>query len=678
MKGSQNTFRSVCPLDCPDTCGLTVEIDKGKIISVTGDNTHPVTKGVICHKARKFPERVNHPNRVLYPLRRIGAKGSYSFKRISWEEAYKEITERLQSIINEFGADRILPYSFYGNMGLLNSDGMDRRFFNRLGALHLDRTICNSAASAGYRYTMGLPVGIDPEETVHSKLIIVWGCNLISTNMHQVLYINEARRNGAKVVVIDVHRNRTAKWGDWFIQLQPGTDTALALGIMHILIKENLINKDFIKQYTYGFEELTAHVEEYSPEFVSTITGVDKEEIIKLGRLYGKTTPSFIRIGNGLQHHENGGMMIRTISCLPALTGQWGVKGGGVLKGNGSYVGYNFSALQRPDLRPSSSYHSVNMNQLGDALLNEDKPVHSLFVYNSNPAQVTPDQTKVRLGLMRENLFTVVHDLFLTDTCKYADIVLPATSHFENLDIYKSYWHLYLQLQEPIIEPMGECKSNFTLFKELAQRMGFTDNAFLVSEEEMVQEALSDTGCPFLEGISYPLLKKKKMIKLTLPKEEVFPNKIPTPSGKVELFSQEMKVHGLPPLPTYIPLDNESNYPLSFISGPNHQFINSSFSNLDELKSLEGKPLLFIHPNDADSRNIKSGELVCIHNEHGELLMELKVTTDVLPGTVITQGLWWDEEEYQQHSVNFVTSQKLSDMGGGATFFSTKVNVRRK
>jgi anaerobic selenocysteine-containing dehydrogenase len=677
MEATQTKFRSVCPLDCPDTCGLTVEINDGRIISVSGDESHPVTKGLICHKARKFPERTHHPSRVLYPLKRIGPKGTHSFTRISWEEAYSEITTKFQSILKESGPESILPYSFYGNMGLINSDGMDRRFFNKLGAIHLDRTICNSASSVGYRYTMGLPVGIDPEETVHSKLIIIWGCNLISTNMHQVLYINEARKNGAKVVVIDVHRNRTAKWADWFIQLQPGTDTALALGMMHVLIKENLVNNEFIKQYTLGYEDLVKHVDPYTPEYVSRITSVKKEDIIKLARCYGETSPSFIRIGNGLQHHENGGMMIRTITCLPALTGQWGIKGGGALKGNSSYVGYNLTALQRPDLRPSTNYRTVNMNQLGDALLDEEKPIYSLFVYNSNPAQVNPDQTKVRKGLKREDLFTVVHDLFLTDTCLYADIVLPATSHFENLDIYKSYWHLYLQLNEPVIEPMGECKSNFTLFKELAERMGYTDDAFLINEEEMIQEALSNTNSPFLKGISYPILQEKKIVRLSLPEEELFPYKIPTPSGKIEFFSQQMENNGLPPLPTYIPISNDSPYPLQFISGPNHQFLNSTMANIDELKRLEGKPMLSIHPVDAKSRGIIHGEIACIHNEYGELQMETKITTDVLPGTVVTQGLWWDDEARKQQSVNFLTSQRLSDMGGGATFFSTKVEISK-
>lgn len=677
MGDSVKTVRSICPLDCPDTCGLSVQMKEGKIVSVNGDKEHPVTKGVICHKVRKSPDRVHHPDRVLYPLKRVGKKGTLSFKRISWEEAYEEITFQFKDIIKDYGPDSILPYSFYGNMGVINSEGMDRRFFHKLGASYLDRTICNSAASVGYRYTMGLPVGIDPEDTVHSKLIIIWGCNLISTNMHQVMYINEAKKNGAKVVVIDVHRNRTAKLADWFIQLRPGTDTALALGMMNVLIRENLIDKKFIETYTHGFDELSANAMNYPPEKVAKITGVPVQEILKLTRMYGETSPSFIRIGNGLQHHENGGMMIRTISCLPAMTGQWGKLGGGALKGNSSYAAFNKKKLQMPELHPKPETRTVNMNQLGSALLELDPPIKALFVYNSNPAQVTPDQNKVREGLMRHDLFTVVHDLFLTDSCYYADIVLPATSHFENLDLYKSYWHLYVGLSEPIMEPMGECKSNFTIFKELAERMGFEDQAFQITEEQMITEALDHPENPYLNGITIERLKQEKYIKLNLKESEVFPNRIPTPSGKVEFYSEQMKADGYSPVPEYIPVREENEYPLIFVCGPNHQFLNSSYANIPHLQKHEKKPIVSLHPEEARKRGIETGDQVRLFNDLGEISIEAHVTNDVLPGVALTQGVWWDNEKKNQRSVNFLTSQNLSDMGGGATFFSAKVEVRR-
>lgn len=672
MEKKRTIASAVCPLDCPDTCGLKVEIEEGKIVSVNGDPNHPVTKGVICHKVRKFPERVNHPDRVLYPLKRVGEKGNFSFRRITWEEAYGEITRRYNDLISRYGPESILPYSFYGNMGLLNSDGMDRRFFHKLGSSHLEQTICNSAASVGFRYTMGRGVGIDPEDTVHSKLILIWGCNVISTNMHQMIYFNEARKRGAKIVVIDVHNNKTAKWGDWFVQLNPGTDTALALGMMHVLINEKLVDEAFVSKYAVGYEELVAHVQEYTPEYVSRITGVSADDIMKLAKMYGEATPSFIRIGNGLQHHENGGMMIRAITCLPALTGQWGVKGGGALKGNSAYAELNYAKLARADLRPSRNPRSVNMNQIGDALLQEELPIRSLFVYNSNPAQVAPDQNKVRKGLMREDLFTVVHDLFLTDTCKYADIVLPATSHFENTDLYKSYWHLYLQLQQPIIEPMGEAKSNFTLFKELAEWMGFTDDAFQVSEQDMINEAL-DSQNPSLAGITYERLAKEKHIKLNVTEQQMFPEYIPTPSGKIEFYSERMIRDGYHPLPHYEGVKENDHYPLTFVSGPNHQFLNSTMSNIKSLQKLEKEPILSLHPEEAMKRGIQNGNRVRVFNELGEVKLRIFVTEDVLPGVALTQGLWWDDEEGERISVNMLTPQKLADMGGGASFFSAKV-----
>ncbi|SFJ66917.1 molybdopterin-containing oxidoreductase family protein [Thermoflavimicrobium dichotomicum] len=676
MQPDLKQFRSVCPLDCPDTCSLSVTVKNNRIVSVTGNPHHPVTRGVICHKVRKFPERIYHPDRVLYPLKRTEKKGDLSsFQRITWEEAYEEIVSKFQSIIATYGAEAILPYSFYGNMGILNSECMDRRFFHRLGASHLDRTICNSASSEGIRYTMGMGVGIDPEDTVHAKLIIIWGCNLISTNMHQAVYVNEARKKGAKVIVIDVHRNRTAKWADWFIQLRPGTDTAFALGLIHVLIAENYIDKDFISRYTKGYSELQQAVKPYTPESVSNITGVPAEDIIHLARMYGQTSPSFIRVGNGLQHHDNGGMAVRTIFCLPALTGQWGKKGGGALKGNSGYFGFNRERIQRPDLHPNPHARTINMNQLGDALLSAEPPIYALFVYNCNPAQVAPDQSKVRQGLMRDDLFTVVHDLFLTDTCRYADLVLPATSHFENLDLYRSYWHLYLQLHEPVIEPIGECKSNFTLFKELAHRMGFKEDAFQVTEEEMIQEILETTDSLYLKGITYEKLKKQGFVKLTVPDELTFPAYIPTPSGKIEFYSEQLEQKGLPPVPAYIPIQDNDNYPLIFVPGPNHQYLNSTLANIASLQKMEGKPFLHIHPEDAKQRSIQTGDEILIYNERGRCKLYANVTEDVLPGTVVSQGLWWDDPEQGLQSVNHLTSQRLADMGGGATFFSTTVEV---
>ncbi len=668
--------RSVCPFDCPDTCSLNVKIENNLIVSIDGNPDHPVTQGAICNKVRHLSERVYHPDRLLYPMRRTGPKGTLKFERISWNEAYEEITRRLKTAIEEKGAESILPYSFYGNMGILNAEGMDRRFFHRLGASQLERTICNATGSAGYRYTMGAAAGIDPEDTVHSKFVLVWGCNIVSTNMHQVMYLNEARKRGAKIVHIDVHRNRTSIWADQFIPILPGTDTALALGMMHVLIKEKLTNDEFIDQYAVGYEELVAHAELYPPDRVSEITGIPSDDIVALAREYGAASPSFIRIGNGLQHHDNGGMAVRAIACLPALTGQWGILGGGALKGNGYYSAVNNFKLERPDLLPDRNVRSINMNRLGEALLTSEPAVDFLFVYNSNPAVVAPDQNQIRQGLMRDDLFTVVHDLFLTDTCKYADLVLPATSHFENRDLFASYWHLYLQLHEPIIETMGECKSNFTLFKELGLRMGYEPAVFDITEEQMIRQAL-DRDTPFLNGLTYEDLERDGWAKMKLDRPSLFPDRIPTPSGKIELYSEAMQRAGLPPVPEYVPLREPESWPFLLVTGPNHSFINSTFGNQDRLKRLEKQPTVDMHADDAAARGLQHGDRVRIWNGRGECHIAVKVANNVLPGVLVSQGLWWEHGNEGVQSVNTLTSQRLSDMGGGATFFSTRVDIEK-
>lgn len=668
--------RSVCPFDCPDTCSLNIKLVNEKIVSIDGNPEHPVTQGAICNKVRHLNERVYHEDRLLFPMRRIGPKGSLDFERISWEEAYGEIIARFKATIGEHGADAVLPYSFYGNMGILNAEGMDRRFFHRIGASRLERTICNAAGAQGFRYTMGATAGIDPEDTIHSKLVLLWGCNLVSTNMHQVMYLNEARKRGARIIHIDVHRNRTSKWADQFISILPGTDTALALGLMHVLIKENLTNVDFINSYTTGYEELATQAEAYTPEKVSEITGIPAADIISLAREYGTASPSFIRIGNGLQHHDNGGMAIRSIVCLPALTGQWGIQGGGALKGNGWYSALNSTQLERPDLLPDPNVRSINMNRLGEALVETTPPVKLLFVYNSNPAVVAPDQNQVRQGLMREDLFTIVHDLFMTDTCRYADLILPATSHFENRDLFASYWHLYLQLHEPIIPVMGECKSNFTLFKELGVQMGFESDIFDITEEQMIREAL-DHSNPHLDGLTYEKLQEQGWAKVKLDRPSLYPEQIPTPSGKIEFYSEEMLQAGLPPVPEFVPIKEPEGLPFVLVTGPNHSFINSTFGNQERLKRLEKQPMIDMHVKDAAAMGLLDGDRVRIWNERGDCRITVRTDSNVQRGVLVSQGLWWEHGNDGVQNVNALTSQRLSDMGGGATFFSTRVDVEK-
>lgn len=667
-------FPAVCSLDCPDQCGLLLHKENGKIIKVEGDPNHPVTQGHICNKVRNMTERLYDPNRLKYPMKRIGQKGERKFERISWEEAIDTITFKWKELIKTEGPESILPYHFYGNMGNLNAAGMGQRFFHRLGASILDETICQSAGTTGYKYTMGGNLGTDPEETIHAKLIILWGINAVSTNMHQIAFAQKARKNGAKIIVIDVHKNQTGRLADWFIPILPGTDGALALGIAHVLYAKNLVNHSFLQEYTVGHVEFQKHVEQYDPHTVSEITGVPVEDIYKLAQMYGETSPTFIRIGNGLQHHDNGGMNTRAITCLPALTGQWLLKGGGANKANSGYLSFNEAQLQRPDLLANKETRVINMNLLGQALLNLEPPIKSMFVYNSNPAVCTPDGNKVREGLAREDLFLVVHDLFLTETAAYADIILPATSSYENTDFYTSYWHQYIQIQQPVIESYEESKSNVEVFRLLAKGMGFQESVFEDTEAEMIAQSLNNPDNPFLEDITFEKLSKEQYVKAAI--KPLFPGKLPTPSGKIELFSEKMKADGYPPLPTYIPVVCESDLPFLFVPGPNHNFLNSTFSNTKKHIQLEKHPRLFMNIEDANKLEIQDGDKVCVWNHRGECELTASVGDSVLSGVVVSQGLWAGMDGTKQ-LVNSLTPDRLSDMGGGATFFSGSVGIKK-
>lgn len=666
-------FPSVCSLDCPDQCGLLIHKENGRITKIEGDPSHPVTQGAICNKLRNMGERIYDSKRLQYPMKRVGPKGENRFERITWEEALETITSRWKDLIASSGAESILPYSFYGNMGRIGTEGIDRRFFYRLGSSRLGYTICQAAGSEGYNYTMGANLGADPEDTVHSKLFIFWGINAVSTNMHQVVLAEKARKNGAKIVVIDAHKNQTGKWADWFIPVKPGTDAALALGLMHVLFAEGLTDEAFLREYTVGHEELRRHVVQYDPATVAAITGVPAEDIVKLARMYGQTSPSMIRIGNGIQHHDNGGMNIRTIVCLPALTGQWLKLGGGAIKGNSGYLEHNVRALQRPDLLKKPT-RRINMNQIGTALLELDPPIQSLYVYNSNPAVVAPEANKVREGLAREDLFTVVHDLFLTETALYADIVLPATSSFENTDLYKSYWHHFVQIQEPVIEPYGESKSNTEVFRLLAEAMGYEEECLYDTEEDMIRQALDNPANPYLKGITYEALKEKQYVKAKV--KPLFPGKLPTPSGKIELYSRTMEQRGYSPLPVYNPLADEGDLPFLFVPAPNHNFLNSTFSNNDKHVRMEKEPRLHMNLADAEKLGISKGDTVRLWNTRGACELVAAVGEDVLPGVVVSQGLWADSPD-RKGTINALTPDREADMGGGAVFFSGRVHVAR-
>ncbi|SFS87428.1 molybdopterin-dependent oxidoreductase [Paenibacillus sp. BC26] len=670
-------FPSVCSLDCPDQCGLLVHKENGRIVRIEGDPEHPVTQGAICNKVRNMTERIYDKDRLQYPLKRVGPKGSGQFERITWEEAIGTITSRWKQLIAAEGPEAILPYSFYGNMGRIGTEGLGRRFFNRMGASKLIYSICEAAGTEGYGYTMGGSYGTDPEETVHAKLIIMWGINAVSTNMHQVTIAEKARKNGATVVVIDVHRNRTAKWADWFIPVMPGTDAALALGIMHILFAEQLTDESFMEQFTVGHEQLREHVKSYAPEVVSSITGVPVEDLYKLARMYGTSEAAFIRIGNGPQHHDNGGMTTRAIACLPAVSGQWLKRGGGAIKGNGGYLALNKPALERPDLRAVSGAREVNMNLLGSALTDADElPISSLYVYNSNPAVVAPSATKVREGLLREELFTVVHDLFLTETAAYADIVLPATSAFENTDLYLSYWHHYVHLQQPVAAPYGESKSNSDVFRLLAAGMGYEEEALQDSDDAMIVQALNNPNNPNLAGISLQSLREHGALKADV--KPLFPGKLRTPSGRIELYSAAMERKGYPPMPTYIPLVEDGPYPFLFIPTANHNFLNSTFSNNDKHITMEKTPKLHMNRADAEARGIANGDAIRVWNDRASCELTAAVGDDVLAGVVVSQGLWADGAGGGKAMVNALTPDRVADMGRGATFFSGRVQVDKR
>ena len=682
LEGAGDTVRAVCPHDCWDTCSLVVHRRGGRVHKVAGDPQHPVTGGFVCVKVNHYPERIYSPDRVLYPQLRVGPKGSGSFREASWEEALATIATRWREIIARHGPEAILPYSYAGTMGLLNGGSLDRRFFNYLGASRLRRTICSSAGGEALRLTLGARLGADPEGMRASRLIIAWGINILTTNVHQWPIILEARKRGATLVVIDPYRHQTARRADWHLSPRPGTDAALALGLMHVLIDEDLYDKAYVERFTLGFDALAGRVAQYPPRRVEEITGVSEGDIRRLARLYATARPSVIRLGYGIQRHTNGGQTVRTIAALPALVGSWGEAGGGLLLSNSDAFPLDQAALERPDLTRGNP-REINMIQLGRALLEADPPVQSLYVYNSNPAAVAPEQGLVLRGLAREDLFTVVHEQLMTDTAAYADVVLPATTQFEHLDLHASYWHLYLQLNRPAIAPLGEAKPNTEVFRLLARAMGFDEPALQDSDEELIRQALS-VDHPHLAGITLERLRREHSIRLNLERPFVpFRQGFPTPSGKVELYSPRLAERGLDPLPGYQPPAESreadpglfGRYPLHFLTPSAHHFLNSSFANLPALLLKEGQPTLFINPLDAAERGIASGDRVRVYNDRGECLLMARIGDQVQPGVVLSPSLWWSRSSPGERNVNATTSAREADYGGGAVFHTNLVEV---
>src|SRR5438132_2835594 len=679
---------SVCPHDCTSTCALEVErIDARTIGRVRGSHRNTYTRGVICEKVGRYAERVHHPDRLLHPLRRVGPKGTGRFERIGWDEALDTISARFKEIAaSPDGPQAILPYSYAGTMGLLQYCSMDRRFFHKLGASLLDRTICSSAGKTGYAATIGGSIGTDLEQFENARLILIWGSNPIVSNLHLWSRVQEAKRRGAKLIAIDPYRSLTAEKCHQHLALLPGTDAALALGMMHVLIAEDLLDRDYIARHTLGFEALEARVREYPPQPAAQITGLASDDIVALARDYGTIKPAVIRLNYGMQRHAGGGMAMRTAACLPALIGAWRDPAGGALLSSSGAYPVDSKALERPDLIWNNP-RTINMSTIGDALLGEnDPPIRAIYVYNSNPVAVAPESAKVVAGFSREDLFCVVHDVFLTDTADYADIVLPATTQLEHVDVHSSYGHLYVLANNPAIAPVGEAKPNTEVFRLLAERMGFEEPCFRESDEDIARHAFVATH-PRAEGLDWETLRREGWQRLNVPTQfaPFAEGNFPTPSGKCEFYSEALQRQGIDPLPTYTPPRESAasnpvlaqRFPLAMISPPARNALNSSFANLPTFLESEKTPHLDIHPDDAAARGIASADKVRVFNERGALVLEARVTDRARPGVVVALSIWWRKLSPDGTNANMVTGQALTDMGRAATFYDVLVEVER-
>jgi anaerobic selenocysteine-containing dehydrogenase len=681
----QTTVPSVCPQDCPSQCALQVTVESGRIIDVVGDPRHPFTRGVICGKVHDYAERVYGATRVLTPLRRVGPKGEGRFEPIGWDEAVDEIAHRWRRVIAQWGSEAILPFSYGGTLGIVQNRA-GHPLFHALGASRLDRTICVSTAFAGWEGTLGTVTGSDSEQMVDSDLIVLWGINASHTHINAMTLVKRARRRGAFVVCVDPYRTPTARQADWHLMPRPGTDGALALGVMHVLIGEGRVDQDYIQRATLGFTALARHVEQYDPERVAAITGLTAEDIVAFARRYGATRATFIRVGIGLSRHDNGGMTCRTIACLPALTGAYAHPAGGALLASSSAFGLSNAALERADLMPTPAPRVINMIRLGRALTDPDlaPPVKALYVYNANPASVVPNQELVLRGLGREDLFTVVHEQHLTDTTDYADLVLPATTSMEHTDCYKSYGHFYVQLARPAIAPEGEARSNWTVTRLLARAMGLRDPHFDKSEDDLIREALA-SGDPSVEGITLERLERELSVRLRVGRPYLpFADGAPTPSGKVEFVSESLARAGLPALPTYTPLvegpehtDLVRRYPLQCIVPPNRFFLNSSFSQSERLRRRQRGPAVLLHPRDGAARGIQGGDVVLVRSARGVARFTAELTDDTREGVAVVEGIWWSKHQPGGRGVNALTDDRTVDMGGGPALHSNLVQVER-
>jgi molybdopterin guanine dinucleotide-containing S/N-oxide reductase-like protein len=715
---------TVCSHDCPDSCAVLVTVnEEGRAVKVEGDPKQPVTQGFLCGKVAKYLDRVYAPDRVLYPMRRKSAapKGPQprgreldAFDRVSWDEALDAIAARLQEIADRYGPESILPYSYAGTIGALGYGSMDRRFFHRLGASQLDRTICAEAGGQAWNLVYGKKLGTPTEDFRFAKLILAWGANIHGNNIHLWPFVEEARRNGARLVVIDPYRTRTAALADWHIAIRPGTDVALALGMMHVILDEGLEDRAYIAAMTHGFAQLAERAREFTPERVAAWTGMTPAEIERLAREYATTRPTALRLNYGVQRSENGGAAVRAISMLPALTGAWKLRGGGAQLSTSGAFAWDKKALELPDLALASPIgrlaRVVNMSELGRALTelgqtkdrkdgpmhDQEPPVHALFVYNSNPAAVAPNHNAVRRGLLRDDLFTVVHEQFFTDTTDYADFLLPATTFLEHTDVQGAYGHYFVQLSKQAIEPHGEARSNVWLFSNLAQRMGFAEACFRDTPEEMILQALAigpdgHSTNAGMEHITVEDLEREGHVPLAfhraLESQAFLPytsGPLPTPSGKIEFYSETLAAAGSDPLPGFVPpvesrwSEAAKKYPLELLARKNDNYMNSTFANLPGHRKMETRTnqKLEMHPLDAESRGVSDGDRVRVSNDRGAIELTAMLNAHLPPG-VVAARLDWAKLHPDGANVNALTSERLTDIGGGATFYSTLVEVEK-
>jgi anaerobic selenocysteine-containing dehydrogenase len=686
--GDLRVIRGACPHDCPDTCATITRVRDGRAVAFEADPDHPITKGWLCAKVRPYLERVYHPDRLMYPLRRVGAKGAGNWERISWDDAIGEITARWRETVARYGGAAILPYSYSGTLGVLNAGVVDARLWNRMGASGLDRTICDASGEAAVSATYGARWAPDMRDLIHSKLIILWGSNPATTGPHMMPFLRDAQRQGAYVVVIDPRRTLTARSADEHIQPYPATDGALALGLMNVLFTEGLSDDVWLEANTVGWRDLRDRAAAYPPERVAEITGVSAKAIITLARRYGATKPALLKFSDGVQRHANGGQTARALSCLPAIVGQVGVRGGGLFYSTGGYARWDAEAVgHASECAPPPRV--VNMLRLGAALTGEvsDPPVMALYVYNANPATSTPNSQRVREGLRREDLFTVVHELFMTDTASFADIVLPATTQLEQVDMHRAYGHRFITYNERAIEPLGEATSNWDVMRLLAAGMGYDDPWLREDSETALAGILEASRArnPFLRGVTMERLKADGYAPLNFEEHGDVPFadlRFPTPSGKIELRSDALAAEGLDPLPDWKPAGEYGNWKpgaddqLALISGASHHFVSSSMSNVPSLLKREGAPFIELNPDDAVARGIKSGAEVEVTSARGSCRLRAVVTQSAPRGVAIAPKGHWPSLSPDGRNINWTTSDELSDLAGGSTFHDNLVTIR--